>query len=317
MNNYINCAIECGNYKEALEAVKKQAEKNPKSVETQKKLGFLYRMLEKYEDSIEVFEKLVKRGKIDYDVYYNLGISQVQTGNFEGGRDSLRKCVQLDPENPVARKDLGILYLYMNFVDWAQDELKTAYELDENDPEYAYNYAFSLYKGGQYESADIYFKKAIELDKKDSIFYSSYAENLLMLQKKDEAIENYKKAIKLNPKNIQANFGLAKVYYSQRKYAIARELLEDLIGYTKDAEILNLLGTVYQKLKEFDKAIGIFNNLVSLYPDNHILAVKLAECYFSIGNKEKAKEYASIALEKYPDFSDALKILKEVNKNNE
>ena len=138
-----------------------------------------------------------------------------------------------------------------------------------------------------------------------------------MLQKKDEAIENYKKAIKLNPKNIQANFGLAKVYYSQRKYAIARELLEDLIGYTKDAEILNLLGTVYQKLKEFDKAIGIFNNLVSLYPDNHILAVKLAECYFSIGNKEKAKEYASIALEKYPDFSDALKILKEVNKNNE
>ena len=92
---------------------------------------------------------------------------------------------------------------------------------------------------------------------------------------------------------------------------------EKLIDLAKDAEILNLLGTVYQKLKEFDKAIGIFNNLVSLYPDNHILAVKLAECYFSIGNKEKAKEYASIALEKYPDFSDALKILKEVNKNNE
>ena len=205
----------------------------------------------------------------------------------------------------------------MNFVDWAQDELKIAYELDSTDPEYAYNYAFSLFKGGQFEAADTYFKKAIELDKKDSIFYSSYAENLLMLQKKEEAIENYKIAIKLNPKNIQANFGLAKVYFSQRKYAVARELLEDLIGYTKDAEILNLLGTVYQKLKEFDKAIGIFNNLISLYPDNHIIAVKIAECYFGTGNKEKAKEFAMRALEKYSDFEDALKILKEVNKTNE
>ena len=282
-----------------------------------KKQGFVYRMLERYDEAIEVFETLVKRGKIDYEVYYNLGISQAQTSNFESAKDSLKKCIQLEPENAIARKDLGILYLYMNFVDWAQDELKMAYELEPNDPEFAYNYAFSLHKGGNYDVADEYFKKAIELDKKDSIFYSSYADNLVMLQQIDLALENYKKAISLNPKNAQANFGLAKIVFSQKKYAIARELLEDLIGYTNDPEILNLLAMTYQKLKEFEKAIGIYTKLHLVYPDNHIISTKLAECYLKINERQKAKSFAMKALERFSDYEDAIKILKEVNKENE
>ena len=205
----------------------------------------------------------------------------------------------------------------MNFVDWAQDELKKAFELDPNDPEYAYNYAFSLFKGGNYEDANQYFKAAIKLDNKDSLFYSSYAENLMMLQNKEEAVENYKKAISLNPKNVQANFGLAKVIYSERKFGIAKELLEDLIGYTNSAEILNLLAMVYQNLKEYEKAAGIFKKLLNDYPDNHIIATKLAECCLKMNDYKCAKEYAAIALKKYPDVEDALKILKEVNKENE
>ena len=258
LNNLVHCAIESDKYDDALQSLDKLLKHNPKSVELLKKKGFVLRMKEKYKESIEIFDTLIKRGKIDYEIYYNLGIAQAQLSNFESAKEALKKCVQLEPDNAVARKDLGILYIYMNLVDWAQEELKKAFELDPVDPEYAYNYAFSLFKGGSYNEADEYFQIAIKLDSKDSLFYSSYAENLIMLQKKDEAVENYKKAISLNPKNVQANFGLAKVIYSERKFGVAKELLEDLITYASGAEILNLLAMTYQNLKEYEKAAGIF-----------------------------------------------------------
>ncbi|MCD8024330.1 MAG: tetratricopeptide repeat protein, partial [Candidatus Gastranaerophilales bacterium] len=91
----------------------------------------------------------------------------------------------------------------------------------------------------------------------------------------------------------------------------------DITSVTLDAEILNLLAMVYQKLKEYEHAFGIFEKLYRLYPNNHIIAVNLSECFLKMNNKKEAKKYAMEALSIYSDFPDALKILREVDKNDE
>ena len=156
---------------------------NPKSVDIQKKLAYLYRLTKNPQSTIEILEKLLKRGKIDFEIYYNLALAYISKEDFEAGKENLKKCISLEPENPVARKDLGILYLKMNYTDWALDELNKAIQLEPDNPENYFNYAMALNKTQEFEKADEYFKKAIELDKNVSDYYSYYGENLLLERK--------------------------------------------------------------------------------------------------------------------------------------
>lgn len=315
LNNTIKSAIETSKAEEALKLIEEALKKLPKSIDLIKKKGYLLVVTGKNKEAAETLETLVKRGKIDYEIYYNLGIAQARSKNFEAAKENLRNCIRLEPDNPVARKDLGVLYLYMNFVDWALDELKTAYEMKPNDFDYVYNYAFALHKSGNYGEADKFFKKTLELGADDSVIYSSYADNLCMLQKKEEAFEMYKKAISLNPKNVQAAFGLSKLCFADKKYNPALELLLDLIEYTDNDEILNLLGRTYKALNKYKEAAGVFKILTAKYPDNHIILTDMAECLLKLDDKCCAKEYAMKALNKYKDYEPALKILKEVTKD--
>ena len=79
-------------------------------------------------------------------------------------------------------------------------------------------------------------------------------------------------------------------------------------------EISNLLAKCYMKLKEFKMAAGIFKKLSNEYPNNHILLCDLAKCQIKMEEFENAKENAKRALLIFPDFEDAIKILKETQK---
>ena len=47
------------------------------------------------------------------------------------------------------------------------------------------------------------------------------------------------------------------------------------------------------------------------------IAFELAKCCLKLGDIENAKKYAQNALEIYPDFQDALNIIKKLEKNND
>ena len=108
------------------------------------------------------------------------------------------------------------------------------------------------------------------------------------------------------------------MYFAQKKYKIAKQVLEDMLNITQnDPEILNMLGLCYLKLKEYKEAAGIFENLKNKFPKNHILLCNLAQCYLKLNEFEKAKSAAGAALEIFSDYDEALKILKEIQRQND
>ena len=260
-------------------------------------------------------EKLLKRGKIDFEICYNLAISFINTGDLEAGKENLKKCISLEPENPVARRDLGILYLKMNYMEWALDELKTAIKLEPENPENYFNYAVALNNSQNFTKADEYFKKAVDLNNDNADYYLYRGENLLATGKNDEAEENLKTALRLSPDNCRIKFALAKIYFEKKKYSISKDLLIDVAGNDNSPETLNLLAKSYAKLKDFKSAAGIFNKLAKTYPNNHILLTELAKCQLKLGAFQNAKENAKKALMIFSDFEDAIKVLKEAQNN--
>ena len=91
-------------------------------------------------------------------------------------------------------------------------------------------------------------------------------------------------------------------------------MLLDIVDAPNAPEVLNLLAKCYMKLKDFKMAAGIFKKLAGKYSENHLLLCDLAKCEMKIGEVESAKENAKKALLIFPDFEDAIKILKETQK---
>ena len=141
---------------------------------------------------------------------------------------------------------------------------------------------------------------------------------MILEGKVQEGVEKLTKAVELNPKNYIALYNLAKLYFSQKKYKVAKELLEDMVSIVKDdCELLNMLAISYMNLKDYKAAIGIFENLARKFPQNHILLCDLGNCYLKIGEIEKAKNKAYEALNIFSDYSEALKLIKEVERQND
>lgn len=316
-NNLLSVLMEMRKYQEALKTVKDLLKLNPKGVDLLKKYAALLRLTGSNENACEILDELIKRGKVDVEIYYNLAICRANMGDLEGSKDAFLKCIALEPHNPFVHKDLGLLYLKINMVDWAQDELNQAVELEPDEPEITFAYAVMLNKIGDFKKADEFYSKTVTLDKNNANYLAHWGENLVAQAKMDEGVEKLQAAIKLDPKNYIALYNLSKIYFAQKKYSVAKQILEDMLNIKKDSEILNMLGLCYLKTKDYKAAIGIFEKLRKDFPKNHILLCNLGECYLKLGEFEKAKEAANAALLIFSDYDEALKIIKEVEKQND
>ena len=314
-NNLLMLLMEIRNYNEALKTVRELLKLNPNGVDLLKKEAALLRLTGSNEAAVEILDSLVKRGKVDVEIYYNLALCCVNLQNYEDAKDAFLKCIALEPHNPFVHKDLGLLYLKMNMTDWALDELRQALELEGSEPDITFAYAVLMNKTNNFEEADKYYEKSVALDKTNADYLAHWGENLIAQAKFDKGLEKLQEALKINPKNYIALYNMAKVYFSLKKYKIAKEVLEDILNITKDdAQVLNMLGISYLKLKDFKAACGIFEKLKKDFPKNHILLCNLARCYLGLNEVQKAKEAAQEALLIFSDYDEALKILKEVEK---
>lgn len=309
---YIEALEALGEYKEALVNVNLLLAVDEKNVELTKKKGAYLRKLNFIDEAIAVFDTLLKRGKIDVEVYYNLAFCYNELENYDKAQEMFKKCITLEPNNPYAHKDLGVLYLKMNAYDWALDEIKTAIELEDDVAEFHYSYAVCNMMLGKIQEAKGAFKKTIELDKNhaDAIAYLGYIE--LLENNKTESFKLLQKALEIDPTSFLAKNYLAKYYFSEKKYDITKELLLDIIQTTKDDETLNMLAISYMETEEYENAMGIFSKLVVTYPKNHILLTNLAACESKCERKKEAQNHIQQALLIFDDYKPALKILEEL-----
>ena len=123
-NNLMSILMDLRKYDEAIKTVKDLLKFDPKNTDLTKKYAALLRLTGNDEKAIEKLEELIKRGKVDVEIYYNYALSLINLDELEGAKEAFKKCIALEPHNPFVHKDLGLLYLRMNFVDLAVDEFK-------------------------------------------------------------------------------------------------------------------------------------------------------------------------------------------------
>lgn len=105
----------------------------------------------------------------------------------------------------------------------------------------------------------------------------------------DTAVAAYQKILQLRPNWASAEFNLALVYHSQRKYREAISLLEQALSHDSPLNDAHLfLGSSYFHTHQYEKALTTLERFARLEPASQEVVPLLAETHFRLGNYARA-----------------------------
>jgi len=117
-----------------------------------------------------------------------------------------------------------------------------------------------------------------------------------------KAISYYKKSIAIDKNYLPALNNLAQALIEQSDPGAAAAIYKKIIALQPTPEALGNLGLMYTRMLEFDKAIAVYERVVTTHPDDFDVQNKLGILYQKSGNFEVATRYFQESLRIKPDF---------------
>ncbi len=252
-------------YVKAIEYLKKATAADPGNGEAIQLLGLSYYLGGHPADAIPLLEKV--QGwypRANVDAAYILGISYIQTKNYEQARKAFAKMFDVPPDSAPA-------YLFTARMLFRQDYDPVAEEQAQ---------------------------KAVALDPKLPLVHYLLGELYTYKSRIPEAIAEFQKELAINPGHAATYYKLADAYSRIQKYEDAERLLQRSIWL--DASSTGpyiLLGKVLEKKGEFELAVRALRRAATMDPSNPTTHHLLGQTYRDMGKKEEAESELKLAEE--------------------
>jgi tetratricopeptide (TPR) repeat protein len=174
----------------------------------------------------------------------------------------------------------------------------------------------------RFSEALVQFHKALIFDTTSATIHNSLAENYIKLSELDPAIYHLNKAKKLNPNNIESYRLLGEIYLRQRKDHQAIEAYKIILRLDPfDDTARNFLFFLYERTKQPVEKAKLYENMLGLYGKNKTILMYIAEVYEKQKDFSKALQYTNMILD--IDSTDAeshyykARLLEALNKRKE
>jgi len=221
----------------------------------------------------------------------------------------LKKCVELDPTNPVAIGLLAVVYEHNRDYTNAEQCYLKAMELDSNSPIRSYNYALFLeqYKG-DLKKAEEYYRKSIAIQPD----YTSALYNLgdLLESKSDLiAVEKvYQRLLQVDPNHVDGLNNYGQLMVRKESYQLADTLFTKLLQIDPNhlAALCNYGMLLYYK-KDGTNALVYFNRAIAIDSTHSHALYCIGLCHtYCTKDLETAAIYYEKAIASNPENSYAL-----------
>ena len=179
---------------------------------------------------------------------------------------------------------------------------------DQNDREVLFLKAELFLANQQHRQANDIFRALIETEAYEADTYTDIIDLLVDNVQTDLANEWIEEAITRHPNNKLLMESTAYSYVQQERYDEAIALYNQLLDLDAYSTLYwEELGKIYFAREEYDRAIEAFEFAIAINDNDHYYAMyAVANCYFNIGNYEKAEEYYHIIHNQYPETVDPL-----------
>ncbi len=291
-------------------------------------------------DTLEVLNELLKRNEKNADLYYqkaqyylsndilsealsncNKAITLdaqnanyhllkadilLKSGKANETKVALETVLQLDPKNSSGHLKLAELSLLMKDFKRALEETEKVIATDPNNATAYFIKGFTAKETGDSLTAVQSYQKAIELNSEYEMAFEELGN--LYASKNDKLCEEYfSTAIRINPKNIIAMYQLAMYYQDNGRIDEALDLYDNILSLSpENANSLHNIGYIYLVFQDKPKeAAAYFTRAIEASPEFYEAYYNRALAYEKMGNKaEAAKDYKR-TLEVNPDFKKA------------
>lgn len=172
---------------------------NPGNAQAHYLLGSSLLMEKKFRDAIVSLKKSLELAPDQLDALNNLGIAygygDITTKNYGEAISCFKKIIEIAPSNLGALINLGNMYLGQNELDSAEACFQRVLAQDSNNMIALNNLGAIYTRRRQREIAVEYYQKAIAISPQDSELMSNLLTSLLHLKKWDEAMVLTKRAV--------------------------------------------------------------------------------------------------------------------------
>jgi tetratricopeptide (TPR) repeat protein len=248
--------------------------------------------LEKYDEAIADFMRVIDI-KSDYaEAYYRLGLTYRKRNNatdIDGAISSFLNAIRYDPNYIEAYEALSKAYKAKGQHDLAVKAENSIYSIRDE----------ALKELDQ----------TIKVDPNNAEAYYQRGKLLKDIGNKDEAVLSFEAAKEHDPDYEQAYYELGRLYSARgdnASLAKAVEYFQYAVKINDDyAEAHYDLGHAYRSLTRYDDAIKSFKKVISLQPDHADAYNELGITYIAIENYDEALSAIEVAISKRPGFSYA------------
>ncbi|ODS32456.1 MAG: glycosyltransferase fused to TPR-repeat domain protein [Candidatus Scalindua rubra] len=219
--------------------------------------------------------------------YSRMAIIYYEQGKEQEGSLALEDAVNSTDEKWEPYLVIGKYFMGQNNLKMAERFLIDGFKNDPKNKEIQYYLADTYEKSGASDKALTYFKKILD-DHPDEI-PAQYNLGLLLLKDSqfDKAIKSFKLVTEKDPRHIGALFNVAIAYERIGNIAQAKDIYNDILTIKpENPEVLVRLGTLYLNEPNYIKAEKCFLNTIKL--DKYLLEayLTLSKIYISLNDLE-------------------------------
>jgi len=162
--------------------------------------------------------------------------------------------------------------------------------------------ALTMYKQKRYEEALNIFEQVLEHTDATPAIYNNMAMCYYNIDNFDKAADFFIKALSLDNKLAQAYINLTDIYFRQKKFLEAIELLQNAVYYLPEDMVLkHYLARVYIEDCRSDLAIPLLDEIVDTNPENYDAHWDYGRVCFELGNYDDAIEHFEQVSQAYPN----------------
>ena len=229
------------------------------------------------------------------------GVALVDLRKLDEAEKLLKKCLELEPENVVAKNELAyIKHLQSGGVPTNRYDLASTAKVEKehnlkNDETYTAN-GISHLAAGLYLEALKDFNQAIKLNPNNVNAYMNRGIVYTQLEQHQKALEDYNHAIELDPKYAQIYVNRGALYSYLGHHQRALEDFNQAINlnpklteaYINRGSVYSQLGQHQKALEDYDRAIALNPTFVGAYYNRGHTYEKLGQLYKALKNYDRA-----------------------------
>ncbi len=237
-------------------------------------------------------------------IFNEMGLLHRRMGQHMQAISFFQRALALSPKWSLVLSNLGLTYQEQKLYPQAEKILKDAISLDTTLAISHYNLALLYEEMEKNESAISELKKTIQYDPTfDDAYYNLAYYYIGDPNKYSEAAEALIKYIQLKPNDPDGYSLLGYIYLNSDQLEKARQTYESVSVIDSSSYTISSLANVYQKLKEFDLATGVWEKYIKRFPDDHNAYLQLARSLTGSKKYDLALEKIKFILTKgFKDF---------------